>query len=249
MYAERSSNGGVVSGFKRFGDADALEISTKANNVTVQENITGQGGVAGYAQVDFQADFKVTLQNISLENLGLGFFGEVSKNVASGTVAAEAFTGYAGSAAVLANIGVQSGTLVVKTTGATPATLVEGTDYSVDYKQGVVTFLPGSVIVTGAAGVALTAAYSYAAYTGKMSGLTLQQPEISIVFAGLNQMAPDGSGGLQAVRVTLNRVKLDLAKVFSMISRKETTLELDGVMLYDGTAPAGTSPYFTVVQA
>jgi hypothetical protein len=247
MFAQRAANAGIISGFSRFGDASGLEISTKADNVTVQENITGQGGVAGYAQVGFQASVKATLQNISLQNLGLAFFGGVTENVATGTVAAEAFTAYAGTSYPLANIGVQSGTLVIKLAGGAGTALVEGTDYSVDYKQGIVTFLPGSALVTGTAGVALTAAYSYAAYTGKMAGLTLQQPEISVLFGGLNQMASDGSGGLKAVRVQLHRVKLDLAKVWQLISRKETTLELDGMLLYDGNNPS--SPYFDVIQA
>lgn len=246
-FAPRISGGVINGGYTQFGDVQMLSIDqSKQKIVEVEENLTGFGGTALYASVAIPIALKLQLTQWSMENLALACYGSNSGPGIGGSVTAEATTAYNGQTMYLANIGISA--LVLKTTGGTPVTLVEGTDYTYNAQFGAYTILPGSTVVPAGPGTALTAAYTWAANNGSVGSLLTQPPEIAIMYQGLNVANPAGQT-FGAVKVFLNRVRLNLSKSLDMLSKKEGILELDGAILFDQTVPAGVSQYYTITKA
>ncbi len=246
-WAPRITAGALNGGFLPFGDVQMFAIdNSKQKIVEVEENLTGFGGTALYASVAIPIAIKLQLTQWEMANLALATYGQNSGVGAGGTVTAEATTAYNGQTTYLQNIGISS--LVLKTTAATPVTLVEGTDYTFNAQFGSYTILAGSTVVPTGPGVSLSAAYTWAANNGSVSALLTQPPEIAIAYEGLNVANPAGQT-FGAVKVFVNRVRLNLSKTLDMLSKKEGILELDGAILYDATAPAGTSNYYTITKA
>ena len=246
-WAPRISAGALSGGFLPFGDVQMFAIdNSKQKIVEVEENLTGFGGTALYASVAIPIAIKLQLTQWEMANLALATYGQNSGIGAGGTVTAEPTTAYNGQTTYLKNIGISAVTLA--TTAATPVTLVQGTDYTYNAQFGSYTILAGSTVVPAGSGVALTANYTWAANNGSVSALLTQPPEIAIAYEGLNVANPAGQT-FGAVKVFVNRVRLNLSKTLDMLSKKEGILELDGAILYDATAPAGTSNYYTITKA
>ncbi len=243
-FATRVTAGAINSGFKSFGDVQLLDIDqSKQKIVEVEENQTGFGGTALYSPVAAPIGVKLQLTQWSMANIAFAAYGQNSGASIGGTVTAEAVTAYNNSTFYLKNIGVSA---VAVKSGAT--TLVLNTDYTLDAAFGAITILPGSTIVPAGPGVPLTVDYTYAANNGRVDALMTQTPELCIKYRCLNVANPAG-GSFGALRVTLNRVRLNLSKAMSMLAKKEGIIEVDGAILFDSTAPAGTSNYYTVEKA
>ena len=246
-WAPRISAGALNGGFLPFGDVQMFAIdNSKQKIVEVEENTTGFGGTALYASVAIPIAIKLQLTQWEMANLALATYGANSGAGAGGSVTAETSTAYNGQTTYLANIGISA--LTLTTAGTTPTALVEGTDYTYNAQFGSYTILKGSTLVPTGSGVALTAAYTWAANNGSVSALLTQPPEIAIAYEGLNVANPAGQT-FGAVKVFVNRVRLNLSKTLDMLSKKEGILELDGAILYDQTAPSGVSPYYTITKA
>ena len=133
---------------------------------------------------------------------------------------------------------------------STAVALTEGTDYSVGSGQfGDVTTLAGSTVLgqmSAGAPFAVTAAYSYGATNGSISMLSQAQPEISIMFQGLN-VANTSNGIFQPWRIYMKRAKLQLPKAMDLIGRKETPFDLQGELMYDPNAVSG-SHYLDIIK-
>ncbi len=134
---------------------------------------------------------------------------------------------------------------------STAVALVAGTDYSVGSGQfGDVTTLTGSssqfAQMSNNAPYQVTAAYSYGPNNGTISMLTQAQPEISLMFQGLN-VANTNNGVFQPWRIYLKRSKLQLPKNMDLIGRKETPLDLQGELLFDPN-PVSGSNYLDIIK-
>lgn len=134
---------------------------------------------------------------------------------------------------------------------STATALVGGTDYSIGSGQfGDITTLTGgsSAFAQMSAGAPyqVTAAYSYAANNGSVSMLTQAQPEIALMFQGLN-VANTNNGVFQPWRIYMKRAKLQLSKNLDLIGRKETSLDLQGELLFDPN-PASGSNYLDIIK-
>ena len=139
------------------------------------------------------------------------------------------------------------------------AALVSGTDYTADLVNGSLTILPGSKLVppvlntfgiapVGAAGVGISTAYSYAAYTGKVEAFTAGIQYYTLRLQGIN--VANG----QAILVNVYQAALDMTKLLSLIDAKHNNVELDGMCLQDTTRPVPTaaapySQFFNIVKA
>ena len=134
---------------------------------------------------------------------------------------------------------------------STAAALTAGTDYSIGSGQfGDITTLTGSTShfaqMSSGAPYQVTAAYTYAANNGTVSMLTQAQPEISLMFQGLN-VANTNNGVFQPWRIYLKRAKLQLSKNLDLIGRKETSLDLQGELMFDPN-PASGSNYLDILK-
>ena len=132
---------------------------------------------------------------------------------------------------------------------STAIALVEGTDYSIGSGQfGDISTLASGVLAQMSAGApfAVTAAYAYGATNGNITMLTQAQPEISIMFQGLN-VANSNNGVFQPWRIYMKRAKLQLPKAMDLIGRKETPFDLQGELLFDPN-PVSGSNYLDIIK-
>lgn len=133
---------------------------------------------------------------------------------------------------------------------STAVALTEGVDYNVGSGQfGDITTLAGSTTLaqmSQGAPFQVTAAYSYAANNGSVAMLTQAQPEISVMFDGLN-VANTNAGIFQPWRIYMKRAKLQLSKDLDLIGRKETMLDLQGELLFDAN-PVSGSNYLDIIK-
>jgi hypothetical protein len=160
--------------------------------------------------------------------------------------------GYGTTAPDVTLSGGGSSTAATATASLTTASaLVEGTDYSVGSGQfGDITTLIGSSSIfaqmSPGAPFQTTAAYAYASTNGSISMLTQAQPELALMFQGLN-VANTNNGVFQPWRIYMKRAKLQLTKNLDLIGRKETTLDLQGELLFDPN-PLSGSNYLDIIK-
>jgi len=256
LIAPRLTAGAINGGYIDVGDTTGFSISMKQTMVKIQENQTGMGFTAASYPVAVEASVKMTLANWSASNLALAMQAVAPTPNPGGTVTSESVIAYNGSSFFLANIGVQNSTLVLKTTGSTPVTLVAGTDYTVNGSFGQVTILPGSTNVPPGAGVPLTASYTYSPNNGTVGMSTQGIIERSVRINAKNVANPfqdANNSSFAAVSFTLHRVQFELSKMFDLIGKKDATLELDGEILLDPTIPYipgnPMSPFFQITKA
>ena len=144
-------------------------------------------------------------------------------------------------------------TAATATASITPYVLVAGTDYQLSEQGqfGDVTSLQGTGSYAANMPVntpiQVTANYSYAANNGLITMLTTAQPEIALRFDGLNVVATD-AGLFEPWSINAKRCRLKLTKNVDLISKKEGLLDLEGMLLFDQTAPSGTSNYLDIVK-
>jgi len=238
--APRASAGAINGGFKYVGDLQSLQINFKQTFADVQENNTGYGLQALHAPTGVTADVKLVLSQWSSANIQKALWGTAAAQAAGGTATGETITAYNDSDFYLGSslsggmaLGVTALTL---TAGATP--LVLDTDYTLDGSYGRVTILPGSTVVPAGPGVALTAAYTYAATNGNIGAFTGGPVEYALRLDAKNVANPftDSSNSAFAAKgIIVYRVMFDIVKMLDLVGKKDAPLELDGVALYDPT--------------
>jgi hypothetical protein len=123
--------------------------------------------------------------------------------------------------------------LVIQDSSATPATLVEGLDYTADVDFGAIQFLRlddgGTPAVPYAA--PLKASYAFGVTTG-IGIFTQPLPERYLRLEGIN--TADGNA---RVLVELYRVAFDPLKEMSLISNEYNKFEMEGSLLADASKP------------
>ena len=158
-------------------------------------------------------------------------------------------SGYASAPTVTLTGGDGTGASATATL-STAVALTEGVDYNIGSGQfGDITTLAGSTTLaqmSQGAPFQVTAAYSYGANNGSIAMLAQAQPEISIMFDGLN-VANTDAGVFQPWRIYMKRAKLQLSKNMDLIGRKETMLDLQGELLFDPN-PVSGSHYLDIIK-
>jgi hypothetical protein len=168
-------------------------------------------------------------------------------------------SGYVAPTATITTPGAGTGcVLAVNLTGA--ALAGAGVDYTLDGVNGalqlnplgtkVPAFLdPFGVSPVGSGQVWIKAAYTFAAYSGKVEAFTTGIQYFTLRLNGINV-----ANNMQPVIVTGYQFAADMAKVLSFIDSKSFNLELDGMLLQDQTRALPTalnplSQFFTILKA
>lgn len=221
----------VVSGapgaFIDLANVPALNLQFSTTVVEHQESTSGQRLVDGRLITKKDTKFSADLEEFSAENFALGLYGQ-SSVIAAGTVTAEALpTGLmAGDSARLAQQQVSA--VTVKDSAATPATLVLGTDYTVDSAAtGRIKFLN-----VGAYLQPFKVDYSYAGGTN-VNMFTQPAPERWLRFEGLNTADSD-----KPVLIEIYRAVGDPFAQMDLISQNYGKFTWAGSALYDATKVA-----------
>ena len=238
--ALRTMNGAQLGGFLPFGDTDKFEISPKQKFDDIEESQTGLGLTSAHIPVSTQINVKMNVLDIKFANWEKAIWGVHGGSVTGSTVSDEALVLYPGAYCPLQHPGVSA---VLLSTG------VEGTDYSVDAVNGGIQVLSTTMLFTDEAGTAVTADYTFAAYGGKVQAFTSQQPIFMLRVNGVNTA---NSG--QPVIANVYQWAPDMAKMLSMIEKKHTSFELDGMLLQDTTRALPTpaapfSQFFEIIKA
>ncbi|HMQ72653.1 MAG TPA: hypothetical protein PKD25_09060 [Rubrivivax sp.] len=177
------------------GPLEASKFAIKSNAELKELESKGRdsyGQVIESVPLQRPAEFSMTLREANKENITLMFMGEQSVlNQGSGSVTDESITLKAGYGSRLAFENIATAGFVL-TSDPAGTTYVLNTDYTVNYRLGIVTAVPGSALATavagaGAGGLDLLVDYSYTAITGtRVQGAVQPQLRAWIKFDGKN---------------------------------------------------------------
>jgi len=223
--AERDANGNPINAMSP-GNVATLSISLKTDVIEHFESMSGQRAVDLRMVKQKSATIALTIEEFTQENLALAFYGNIN-HVASGTVTNEQIGGatpVVGERYFLAHPKISGLTIV--DSAASPATLVDGTDYTADLDFGAVQFLH-----TAGFTAPFKASYSYGAVS-QVGIFTQPLPERFMRFEGVNTAASNAK-----VLIELYRTAFDPLKKFDVIASDLNKLELDGSLLIDPTKP------------
>lgn len=225
------------------GDASKFEIKPAADiKERESKGRDTYGQVIETVAIQKPAELTVTFAEVNRENLTLAFMGNQSAiNVAGGTVADEAITMKAGYGVQLAHQNLAS-TGFVLTSSPAGTTYVKDTDYTVNYRMGIVFPVAGSALAAaitaaGNAGLALLVDYTHNAIAGTLiQGAKNPQLRTAVKFDGKNF-----ADGLPTI-VTVHEAVLTPNSAFDFLKDDWNDVELSGRM----KTPVGKSEPFTV---
>lgn len=216
--------GGKPGALRWVGDAPVCEVSFSTDAETRKESYSGQRLTSARLQKGNEAQIKLTLNWAEIDNLMLGMYG-TKNTVAAGTVTGELLpAGLVNGDVIVLNKGKVSSLVVTDSAGA-PATLVAGTDYTLDSANGGVLTIKN----IGTFVQPFKAAYSNGASTD-VTIFTSLPPERYLLLDGVNTL--DNS----PVKLRLYRTQFDPLTTLPLINEGFGQIELAGAVLYDSEA-------------
>lgn len=174
---------------------DCSKFAIKPNNEVKELESKGRdsyGQVIETVALQKPADFSITMREANKENLTLAFMGEqAALNQGSGSVTDQALTAKAGFGIQLAHQNIAEAGFVL-TSSPAGTTYVLGTDYTVNYRLGILFVVAGSALATAVAaampaGLPLLADYTYNAISGtRVRGAVQPQLRAAVKLDGKN---------------------------------------------------------------
>lgn len=211
--------------YQWIGDADGFTLKPSSDKVQHKESYSGQKGLVRSFPVGAALDFTINGFQFDVNAIARAMRGTVN-TVALGTVTGESLgaTRAVGDEIYLANPFVSD--VVIKDSAGTAATLVEGTDYTVDLTFGRVTILN-----VGSYTQPFKADYSYAA-RNSAAVLTTGQQLYALRYEEYNL-----AEGNEPKIVLVHKLAPDLAQELQFISTGNdvSPLQLTGAALLDST--------------
>lgn len=234
LYFDRLTAAGVQQGYKIAGACTRFQIFTESE--TKEQTGRGRttyGQVIASATLPGKTTVSVTLDQLDAENLALAFLG--SDQAYTQTAATDATGTLTAIADRYAEIGAeQISNLVVKDATDT-TTYVDGTDYEVNSRLGLLKVLSTGAIADGAT---LNLTYDKAAISARqITGSTDSIIRVRMVLDGKNHV--DGSN----VKVTVYDARLKPTTAIDFLSEDFLPLELEGT----AEIPTGQTRAFDVV--
>ena len=226
VYLGTRSATGTPENVRTPGNVANLSIALKTDVIEHYESTTGQRGLDARLVKQKNATVSLAIEEFTKENLALAMYGTYQA-VTTGTVLTETISTLAptlGDRYFLAHQKVS--TVVITDSAGVPATLVAGTNYTVDEGFGAITFLDVTSFTAP-----IKAAYSYGAVTD-VSMFTAPLPERYLRLEGMNTADSN-----KRVMVELYRVAFDPLKDLSLITDDLNKFELEGSLLADTTKP------------
>lgn len=217
--AERSGAGAPI-GLTPLGNVPSLELSIEVTKFEHKESESGARAIDLSIIQEKKGTFSMTLEDLKIENLALGFWGTQGA-VVGAAITDELVTCYHDKWSPLAHPKV---TLVVVGDDAVPTTTYTlGTDYELSADGGSIKALSTGTI-TDAQVVYVD--YTHASYTN-MDALTETSMERWLRFEGLNTI--DG----KAVIIDIFKAAIDPLTGFGLINEELGSFDLSGNILYD----------------
>lgn len=171
---------GTPGKYRYLGDVSALSVKLSIDKVEHIESNTGKNGLAVSFPIKSAATVDMTMHQVDADNLAVALYGEKTSTAAGSATAETLETGLAaGDYTYLANPGVSS--VVLTDSAGTPATLVEGTDYTVDDAD----FGRIKILNVGTYVQPFKAAYSYRS-RNSVGMFTTGQQHYALKYEGVN---------------------------------------------------------------
>lgn len=269
LYVAERNTDGTPKGFIPLGNVPALEVSIETTKFEHKESMSGTRAVDYSLVQEKKGTFTMTLEEMSLENLALAFWG-TSSSLQAGTLSSVQLV-----ASVHAtedrrvpimkySTGESYSNLSTVSVGddayATPTTTYEfGTSAGdVNSKNGWVDEKNGTLIIFGTSvqtskGAAVMIAdgdplymQDTTAYGGHdlLDALTESSMERWLRFEGLNTAITSGNNN---VIIDIFKASIDPLQGYGLINEELASLEVSGSVLYDDLQ-AGTSKYFRQIN-
>lgn len=221
-FAERDTAGNPM-GFQWLGNIPRLALNTNQTRVSHTETYTGRNLTDKVVTGSITATATFTVEEMTKENLAYFLYG-TSNIIAPATVTAEPVTARLGQSIALSRANLTAFTSL--TLASAPSTVyVNGTDYQVDLKSGMIYFPPTSTIANAAS---LQANYA-AAGMEKVSGFTGNvNKDYWLRFAGLNT-AEDDSPCI----IDVYKFRPDPIGSMELINENFNQMDVSGMAQYD----------------
>lgn len=233
--SERDPTTGAPLGFSAVGNVPELEISIEVTKFEHKESESGSRAIDQSIIQEKKGTFRMLVENISLVNLALGFWGttDSAPPVTAEEVILTAPTDLSlGQKLALGFVNVST-VLVGTASGLSDHTV--DVDYTLDAKYGSITPIDGGAI-TGGDTVYVT--LDTVAATESMIAFTENSLERYVRFEGLNTI-----DGADDVLIDMYRVQLDPITGYSLINEEIGQLEITGSLLFD-EKQTGSSKFF-----
>lgn len=233
VYVGERDAAGRPKGLTWLGNVPVLELSIEVTKFEHKESYSGQRAVDLTIIQEKKGTFSMDVEELSLFNLALGFWGQ-SATVASATdVTKLIYASLDKPSPIDGYIGLSN--IVVKDeTGVT--TYVLDTDYTLDSNNNVTPLSTGSIVDDSL----MQITFDHSGFA-KMDALTQTSIERFLRFEGLNTV--DGS----SVLIDIFKASLDPLTGLGLINEEVGSMTLTGNILYDDLQ-AGNSKYFRQVQ-
>lgn len=177
------------------GPLEASKFSIKPNSELKELESKGRetyGQIIESVPIQKPAEFSMTLREANKDNITLMFMGEqATLSQGSGSVTDQALNLKAGFGTAVLHQNLSTSGLVL-TSSPAGTTYVLNTDYTVNYRLGIITAVPGSALATavaaaGGSGLNLLVDYSYTAIDGsRVRGAVQPQLRAWVKFDGKN---------------------------------------------------------------
>lgn len=231
FFATKNATTGLPTDFTWLGNVPKLTLNTNQADVEHKESYTGFNFTDKVIATGQKTNASFTVEEFTRTNIAYFLFGTGS-TISPATVTAETVIAKLGGFVPVANINITTWTSL--TLGAAPSTIyVNGTDYTIDLKSGMLYFPPTSTITDGAS---LRANYASGAIE-RISGFTgNQNPTYWLRFDGLNQ-ADDN----KPVIIDIYNFRPKPVGSIELITEDFSQLDIDGMALYEDRMPDNTS--------
>lgn len=229
VYAAPVTNG-VPGAFRWVADCNQLQLQGQIQTEEIHESYTGLNLLADRIQKQPAMNLQMTLREWVMDNIAWGFWG-TSSSISSGSVTGEALPANLAQGDLARLKYTQVSAVQITDSAATPATLVAGTDYTINAAYGSIEFI-GALT-----GYTQPFAVDYSYNGGSNAAMfTALSPIRWLRLEGLN-IADSNS----AVLIELYKVQTDPLSQADFIGTSAADLQMKGAALYDPTKQGDTS--------
>lgn len=148
LYVDLLTTTGARTGLVKAGNTTRLEITEPAEDIQrISRKRESRGQILSDVSIKQPSTLGITIDTITRQNLAIALLGvDETVAVVAGSVTSENVTAYMGKASKLAFANLDSGTPPVVQDVTDVTTYVENTDYTVDYRLGLITPTVGGAI-------------------------------------------------------------------------------------------------------
>lgn len=257
LYVAELDANGKPKGYRDLGNTPGFKITVEGETLEHQSSRSGLKKTDVEIQISQKLTLGLTLENFSHENLVLLFSGAKADHtnvsvagfvehemVAAGTIELGRYYDLVNSSGERA-YDIDAANLTVKTTNATPVTLVKDTDYTVDTEFGRIFLLSSSTALATAIGNSEGLDVTLTADAGAKDVHEVQALKSTAVTCALKFIGENPANDNKKVEVQIHQVKLKPSGDFNFISDELATCELSGVA-EENTGADAASPTMTI---